>query len=207
VAHRLQRPQAALFAPGKGVVKMHRAIKTLLLLAAVAVVLAPAQARAEGYFAPWAGVNWGNDIDHGRAVVGVTAGGMGVGGIVGGEFDFGFSPSFFGTKNEFGSNSVLTAMGNLIVGLPLGGTVGRGIRPFVTGGVGLLRTQIDGGDVFSPEVDDNDVAWNAGAGVMGYLSDHVGLRGDVRYIRNMGDDVSGIGDIHFWRLGFGVTFR
>jgi hypothetical protein len=27
--------------------------------------------------------------------------------------------------------------------------------------------------------------WNAGGGVMGYFSDHFGLRGDVRYLRNI----------------------
>jgi hypothetical protein len=185
---------------------MRNAIKTLLLLAALAVVLAPVQARAEGFFAPWAGTNWGNDINHGRGVVGISAGGMGAAGTIGGEFDFGFSPSFFGPKSEFGSNSVMTAMGNLIVGVPIGGTSGRSVKPYFTGGVGVLRTQIDGGDVFNPSVDDNDFAWNLGGGVMGYFSDHVGLRGDLRYVRNTADD-SVLGNVHFWRLGVGLTFK
>mgnify|MGYP001793819268 CR=1 FL=1 len=54
----------------------------------------------------------------------------------------------------------------------------------------------------------------AGAGVMVYFSDHVGLRGDVRYLRATGDlttNVSSIdlnGDkLHFWRATVGVTFR
>src|SRR5258708_6912556 len=128
----------------KGVVEMRGAIKALLLSAAVAVVLAPAQARADGYVSPWAGVNFGSDIDNGRSAFGVGAGYMGAG-VIGGELDFGYSPSFFGTKNDFGNNTVINLMGNLIVGVPIGGTYGKGVRPYVTGGVGLIRTQIDGG--------------------------------------------------------------
>jgi opacity protein-like surface antigen len=127
-------------------------------------------------------------------------------GIIGGEFDFGLSPSFFGTKSEFGSNSVMTAMGNVIVGIPLGGQYGPSVRPYFTGGVGLLRTQIDGGDIFQATASDNDFAWNAGGGVMGYFSDHVGIRGDLRYVRNT-EEHAALGNVHFWRLGFGVTFR
>jgi len=66
-------------------------------------------------------------------------------GIAGGELDFGYSPSFFGTQNDFGHNTVIDLMANVIVGVPIGGTHGVGVRPFVTGGLGLIRTQIDGG--------------------------------------------------------------
>ena len=48
--------------------------------------------------------------------------------------------------------------------------------------------------------------WDAGAGVMGFFNDHVGLRGDVRYLRATHDLNSGISSIdlngnqlHFWR--------
>ena len=61
--------------------------------------------------------------------------------------DFGCSPSFFGTKSDFGNNTVMDLMGNVIVGVPIGGTHGAGVRPYVVGGVGLIRTQIDGGTV------------------------------------------------------------
>ncbi len=60
-------------------------------------------------------------FDNGRAGFGVTAGAMG-GGIIGGEVDFGYSPSFFGTSSDFGNNSVINLMGNVIVGIPVGGT-------------------------------------------------------------------------------------
>src|SRR5919199_4641086 len=123
---------------------MRRALKAAVLAATVAVVSAPALAHAEGYISPWVSANAGSSFDNGRAGFGVNAGGMGAG-IVGGEVDFGWSPSFFGTQNDFGNNSVIDLMGNVIVGVPVGGTHGAGIRPFVTAGAGLIRTQVDRG--------------------------------------------------------------
>ena len=123
---------------------MRRATKILLAIAAAALIYAPIDARADGYVSPWAGVNFaGGGLDSGRGSFGVQAGGMG-GGIIGGEVDFGYSPSAFGTQNDFGNNSIINLMGNVIIGIPIGGTYGTGFRPFVTGGVGLIRTQMDG---------------------------------------------------------------
>jgi len=175
----------------------------------------PALAHAEGYVSPWVAANAGTrfgDFDNGRAGFGVDAGGMGKG-IIGGELDFGFSPSFFGTKSVFGNNSVIDLMGNVIVGVPVGGTRGAGVRPFVTGGFGLIRTQVDG--LNNIDASNNMAGWNLGAGVMGYFNDHVGLRGDVRYLRSFEDTNTGIniidfnqaGQFHFWRAGVGVVLR
>src|SRR2546430_16851419 len=102
---------------------MRRVMKALIMTAVAAAISTPAIARAEGYVSPWAGVQFGSDVQNGRGSFGVHAGGMGAG-IIGGEFSFGFSPSFFGTKTDFGNNTVLDAMGNVIVCVPIGGTHG-----------------------------------------------------------------------------------
>jgi len=197
---------------------MKHVLKTLVLAGAVAVVLAPVQARADGWIAPWIGSAFGSNIDNGRGTFGVSAGGMG-GGIVGGEVDFGYNPSFFGTKTDFGNNSVINVMGNLIVGVPIGGTHGAGVRPYVVGGVGLIRTQIDGAtgtNFLRPASSDNMFGWDAGAGVMGFFNDHIGLRGELRYLRGTHDMNSSTGinsvdfngnKLHFWRPSIGVVFR
>jgi opacity protein-like surface antigen len=193
-----------------------RALKALILTAAVGLVVAPTQARADGFVTPWVGANWGsgNNIDNGRAAFGINAGGMGAG-IIGGEVAFGYSPSFFGTKNDFGNNTVLDLMGNIIVGVPVGGTHGGGVRPYLSGGVGLLRTQIDGGSLARVSSSNNMFGWNLGAGVMGYFNDHVGLRGDLRYTRGFEDlntgntvlDLDGSNQLHYWRISAGVVIR
>lgn len=194
---------------------MRKALPMFMLIAAIGIVL-PAQARAEGYVTPWVGANWGSDLTNGRAAFGVTAGGMG-GGIFGAEANFGYSPSFFGTQNDFGHNTVIDLMGNVIVGIPIGGSYHQpsAVKPFVTAGVGLLRTQIDGGTLAHVSSSNNMWGWNAGGGVMGYFNEHVGLRGDIRYLRGFEDlatgnnviDLSGNNQLHFWRLSGGVVLR
>jgi opacity protein-like surface antigen len=186
-----------------------RRVMYVMLLAGAALALSAAPARADGFVNPWAGVQFGSSADNGRGAFGVTAGGMGAG-IIGGEFDFGYSPSFFGTQNDFGHNSVINLMGNVIVGVPIGGTQGKGIRPFVTGGLGLIRTQIDGGTIAQVSSSNNQLGWDLGAGVMGYFNDHVGLRGDVRYFRDINGNIVNnidLGTLHFWRLSAGVVLR
>ena len=188
---------------------MRRLMNVLIFTAAVAIVAAPTQARAEGYVSPWAGVNFGSSVDNGRGAFGVNAGGMGKG-IIGGELGFGYSPSFFGTQNDFGNNTVIDFMANVILGVPIGGTHGAGVRPYATAGLGLIRTQIDGGTVAKVQSSNNDLGWNAGAGVMGYFTDHVGIRGDLRYFRNIqGNVINNIdfGKFHYWRGSIGVVIR
>ena len=194
---------------------MRGAIKVFMVAAAVALVSAPAVARADGYVSPFIGVNAENNSGNGRANFGVNAGGMGAG-IIGGELDFGYAPSFFGNSGTYGSNYVMDLMGNVIVGIPIGGTHGAGVRPYGTIGLGLLRSQVTGGVNGLVQTSNNDWGINAGAGVMGFLSDHVGLRGDLRYFRNFNDNsVISIpngtnidfGSFHFWRASFGVVLR
>jgi outer membrane protein with beta-barrel domain len=193
---------------------MKRVLKSLVLTGAMAVALAPVQARADGFVTPWVGSAFGSNIDNGRGTFGVSAGGMGAG-VIGGEVDFGYNPSFFGTQNDFGNNSVLNLMGNLIIGVPIGGTSGKMVRPYVVGGAGLIRTQIDGGNnanLFRPAASNNMLGWDAGVGVMGTFNEHIGIRGELRYLRAMQDwDTTSIdlnGDkLHFWRPSIGIVIR
>jgi hypothetical protein len=208
---------------------MQRAIRTLIGMGAIALVLAPVQARADGFVSPWVGSAFGSgngigigngvspsEIKNGQTTFGVNVGGMGAG-IIGGELDFGYSPSFFGDKTLFGNNTVIDVMANVIVGIPVGGQHGAGIRPYVTGGVGLLRTQIDGGTLGNISSSSNGAGWNAGGGVMGYFAQHIGLRGDLRYLRGFKETDFGLPSgfptsdnlsaLKFWRASIGVVFR
>jgi hypothetical protein len=188
---------------------MRRVLKALVLTAAVACVGAPAQARAEGFVSPWAGVNFsGTEGFEGKQAYGLNAGFMGAG-IIGLEGSFGWAPNFL-DQPDLG-NHEFDAMANLIIGIPIGGTHGAGIRPFVTGGLGLIQTKID------PSDPNNDFGYNLGAGVMGYFATHFGVRADVRYFRSINSDQiidlgNGLGNFdlggfHFWRATFGVVIK
>lgn len=196
-------------------------LKRCAIVAALLSVLAPASARADFLFTPNIGMTFGGAAD-GREhlTYGVSLGWMGAG-IFGFEGDFQFTPEFFEPKDDdidfFDSSNVLTVMGNAIIGIPVGGQSGAGIRPFAIAGVGLLKTRQETSDqVF--DVDSNEFGFNVGAGVMGFASDRLGFRGDVRYIRSFNDldgvgvsdaGIAGLsaGDFDFWRANFGVIFR
>jgi len=189
---------------------MQRILRALVVFAAVAGASAPRIAHADGFINLWAGRQFPSTGDQGRGAFGLTAGGTGSG-IVGGELELGYSPSFFGTENDFGHNTVLDLTFNVTLGMPVGNSHrGGSIRPFARIGAGLVRTQIDGGSLFNASSSENHFGWDLGGGVMGFFSERVGLRGDVTYFRNMtGNIVNGIdmGSLHYVRWSAGVVFR
>ena len=103
-----------------------------------------APARADWFLTPYVGVNFGNSADFGdvgdfednlekRILFGGSATWMG-NGIVGAEVDFGWAPNFFEMTTgdadfPFGDGNVTTLMGNLVIGAPIGGQSGPGLRP------------------------------------------------------------------------------
>ena len=202
-------------------------IAKLFTIGAMVVALLPAPASADWLFTPYLGANFGGNANFGefndfddeferRVDFGASLGWMGAG-VIGVELDFGYSPNFFeateGTGDfEFGDSNVTTLMGNILVGVPVGGQVGPGIRPYGSGGLGLIRSQITGTTLFN-DLDSNDLGVNIGGGVHGFFSDNVGLRGDLRYFRSLqdtepdGDLDLGLSDFDFWRGTVGVTFR
>jgi opacity protein-like surface antigen len=188
-------------------------------------------AAADWLFTPYLGVAFGANADFGdvgdlednlerRVTFGGSASWMGAG-IVGFEVDFGTSPNFFTFTSgdgdfEFGEGHLTTLMANVIVGAPIGGQSGVGVRPYGTAGIGLLRSSIDsiGGFDFFDDLSTNDLGFNAGAGAHVFFNDNIGLRGDVRYFRAIGgtgddDDLVDLQfeDFDFWRATAGVTFR
>lgn len=163
-----------------------------VLLAVIAFIVGvPAASSAQGYLVPSLGWDVGGsagncpsiwtDCQEKRTSYGVTFGK--IGGLFGFEGDIGYAPDFFGESVTFGTNSLLTVMGNLVVAFPAGP-----IRPFAEGGVGLIRTRLD--LLKTPSTgafDANNFGYNFGGGVMVLLPAHLGFRGDVRYFRTASD--------------------
>jgi opacity protein-like surface antigen len=166
--------------------------KRTLTLSLLLGLAAPAAASADGLFVPFIGVNFGGNsgrelsaaIDAERVDWGVSLAYMG-GGVLGLEADIANSPDFFG-KTDLGGSSVLTATGNLVFGIPIGGQHGVGFRPYALAGLGLIRSRVNTlGDPLRR--DENDFAWDFGGGAMFFFGTHVGLRAEVRYFRTFGD--------------------
>jgi hypothetical protein len=133
-------------------------------------------------------------------------------GIFGMEADVGFSPDFYGKTGAGGSNAI-TATGNLIVGIPFGGQKGFGLRPYGIVGAGLLRSKSEFGTGVA-EIDENNLTWSAGGGVLLFFGTRAGIRFDVRYFRTFDDlEILGIpiaqspGKVDFTRGSLGLVLR
>jgi hypothetical protein len=183
-----------------------------ILIALFIISSTPSFAHADWLFTPFAGQTFNGDAPDKRLNYGVGIGFMGAG-IFGVEFDASSTPDFFGASEDFGDNNVTTVMVNLIAGAPGGGQMGPGFRPYATAGAGLIRSRVDGLEGFVTQVSSSDFGVNVGGGVMGFFSDHVGVRGDIRYFRSLNDlneDFAlndALGDFDFWRWGAGVVVR
>jgi hypothetical protein len=206
-------------------------LRRLVITSALALIIAgtPSKASADWLFTPFLGMNWGGsatfddvlDADfedefEQKMNFGASLSWMGAGAF-GFEVDFGYSPNFFqntvGDDDfEFGDSNVTTLMANLKVGAPFGGQRGGGIRPYASGGLGLIKARIDDvDDLF--DVESTDWGLNVGGGIVGFFSDNFGLQGDVRYFRSLEDndpddefDVA-LGSFSFWRGTAGLVFR
>ena len=199
-------------------------VRKLFLISALSLVLLPTPASAQSWFvSPFIGANFGGNASFGdfddtddefekRVDFGATIGWNP--NVVGFEVDFGWSPNFFentaGEGNfEFGDSNVTTLMANLLISAP----PGAGIRPYGSGGLGLMRAQasIEAG-VFN-DLATNDLGFNLGGGINGQFNDNIGLRGDIRYFRSLQDNEPdnefdlALSEFDFWRGTVGLTFR
>jgi opacity protein-like surface antigen len=201
-------------------------VHKLLMASVLTLALVPGSASAQDwFFTPFIGANFGGNANFAdfddfddeverRLDFGATLGWAGPG-VVGFEVDFGYSPNFFedtaGDANfEFGDSNVTTLMANILFTAP--NQFGAGIRPYGSGGLGLMRSHISGGDFFD-DLSTNDFGFNIGGGVQGYFNENIGLRGDIRYFRALTDDEPdnefdlALSEFDFWRGTVGVTFR
>jgi hypothetical protein len=191
-----------------------------VIVAALAVItLSAVPARADGFFIPFFGVNFGGDsgkefsegFDSSQFNWGASLGFMGAG-IFGVEGDFGFSPDFYG-KTDVGGSKAITATGNLLLGIPFGGQQGFGVRPYGLVGAGLLKSNSDFGTGVA-EIDENSVTWSVGGGVLLFFGTRAGMRFDVRYFRTFDDlEILGLeigqspGKVDFTRGSVGFVLR
>lgn len=195
-----------------------RKLTKLGIMAALALTLSTTTARADWLFTPNIGAGFGGSADTGEHLTyGASIGWMGAG-VFGWEADFSYTPEFFEGDNDdvdffnTGDSNVTTIMGNVLIGAPIGGQTGPGVRPYFVGGAGLLQSRVEDADELF-EIDNNDFGINVGGGVMGFMTDNVGFRGDIRYFRAFGEDEGNdefdldLSDFDFWRGTVGVTFR
>jgi opacity protein-like surface antigen len=156
------------------------AARSVLFALAIAGAV-PGTAHAQGFISPFIGFDFGgdsgcptaSDCEDKNSNIGVAFGSMG--GVVGFEAELGYARAFFGETPDTGS-SVLTFMANLLVGPKIGP-----VKPYVVGGLGLIKTHVELTVPDLVETDNNSFGWDFGGGVMIMFGEHIGVRGDLRH--------------------------
>lgn len=198
-------------------------LQKTLTLGALLLILAPASAGAQAIVTPVFGAAIGGDtIEPPKKTLGGLVGFWGDGPI-GFEVDFSYFPDFFPEGHPNGElhavGDLVTIMGNVIVGTSVAPDA-YGVRPYASGGIGMFQIRADEpSNLF--EVRGNDLGYNVGGGVIAFLSDAVGVRGDLRFFqdlrdkdkdlaaesRHSGQALVRFGRFNFFRASAGVTFR
>lgn len=184
-------------------------------IAVVALAIVPGTvtpASAQAFISPLIGYNFGGDsgcpeisgCENKNLNLGVAFGSLGA--IVGAEFEFGYAKDFFG-ETEGVSSNVLTVMGSFMVAPRFGP-----IQPYVLGGLGLIKTNVELTVEEVLDSDNNNFGWNFGGGLFVFFGEHVGIRGDIRYFHAFQDlevlsiPLGGL-KLDFGRASGAVVFR
>ena len=196
-------------------VRLSRALAAGVLLA----LTFPQSAAAEWHFTPMLGTTFfiktsvvdpdaATDQSH-RNIGGSVA--LLSGGILGAEGLIVWTPGLFtGDKGLVKRSRSIAVMGNIVVTTPRRWTE-YSLRPFVSGGFGLIKvSKTETAGVFP--FNSNLPAFNIGGGAIGFLSKRTGVRFDLRYYSNLArSDVEGNigGRVHmrYMTASVGLVFR
>lgn len=200
-------------------------VSRLLAAAAVAaaVVCPPTAARADVFVSPFLGVKFkgsGNQLDLDvESGAQRTSSSVGISGVVLMDAGFGFEVDIAHQSRFFeseGGNAIVTRSGvttlsgNLILALPISITR-ESLRPYAVAGLGWMHAASNDLIGFNP-VNNDYVGLTLGVGAVGFLTDVVGLRFDLRYLKSVSSsDTSAVSAdlarLKFWRTTIGVVFR
>ena len=172
-----------------------------LLLVGLAAV--PAEAEADTVFTPFLGTAFGDDRTQSVATTGASLASMGT--LFGFEVDFSRTAGPLAVHGFGGEGPVTQISGNMVAGLSF-----RAVRPYVLGGAGWMRMEVGATEADPGELREGLVVV-AGGGLMGFLTDHVGTRFDMRYLRQASVATTfrtlDLAPTGFWRATVGLALR
>jgi opacity protein-like surface antigen len=183
----------------------------------------PAPAAADLFVSPFLGVKFKgatNELDLDRAAgARDTKSAVGISGVVisddglGLEVEVAHQPRFFERKGGTGlvtRSGVTTLGGNVMLALPLSITR-ESLRPYVVAGLGWMHASARDGIGFN-DFSNDFLGLTLGVGAVGFVSDVVGLRFDLRLLKSVSSsdtsNLSGdLAQLRFWRATVGLVFR
>jgi hypothetical protein len=191
-------------------------VKSIIIVTVLCVSAAARVASAQVFISPFVDTTLSSPSAAGSSSkpgFGVALGNVGK--IVGAETEIGYQPQVIdNTANALQKSRVITFSGNTLIGP----TIGR-VKVYGAIGAGDLYlnvTSLSSLVVPNPtSISTNYFTINAGGGVMGFFTTHLGVRADVRYFRAYGFKVTDLQNaglaldhFDFWRasLGFAAKF-
>jgi opacity protein-like surface antigen len=161
---------------------------TRLALVTVFLACTAIEARAQGFFSPFIGYDYGGDslcanftgCEQKKLNIGFSFGKLGKAG--GFEEEIAWAKDFFGSTPSGSDSNVLTVMSNFMIAPKIGP-----VRPYGLFGVGLMKAHVDLNPVNVISFSNNMFAWDLGGGLMVLFGDHVGIRGDIRHFHSFQD--------------------
>ena len=161
---------------------------TRVALAAVILACAVTPARAQGFFSPFIGYDYGGDslcqalrgCEEKNLNIGFSFGKLGKAG--GFEEEIAWAKNFFGKTSPDSDSSVLTIMSNFMIAPNIGP-----VRPYGLFGVGLMKAHVNLNPVNLVSFTNNQFAWDLGGGVMVMFGQHIGIRGEIRHFHSFQD--------------------
>jgi hypothetical protein len=186
-----------------------------IVLAASFLLSAAGDVAAQGFINPFVGTTLTSpspDGAHSKAGFGLSFGKIGQ--VVGGEGELAYYPEVLdNAANALAKNRVLTFSGNVLVGP----SIGR-LKAYGAAGAGDLRlnfTSISSLAKPTPDSLSSDYfAVNVGGGAMGFFTPNLGVRGDLRYYRAFGLDLTdleasglSLNHFNFWRANIGLVAK
>jgi hypothetical protein len=197
----------------RGAARSTAVLVTGLLLASVRTYAEDRQIR------PFIGVTFGGVttfvLDHAvskpNPAIGASA--VFLGELFGTEVELADAPGFFepDDKHLVLSSRVTTLSGNVVVAVPHRLTE-YSLRPYFVGGGGLMRVRTTtASNVF--DVSKVIPQFDVGVGVVGFVTDRIGVCWDVRRFQSIGSNTRGVGlsigdeRLSFWRATMSAAIR
>jgi hypothetical protein len=196
---------------------LRRAVPMAALMWALTAM--PALAQAGWVVIPFLGVKFGGstsivDLDlaasSSKTTFGVSAARLPQG-VLGVESEFAYVPAYFEDPHQHNviNSYAIDLSGAVLLMLPPGAT-GGGLRPYTSIGLGMIHADAqDVLDIF--RIRRTVPALSLGGGAIGLLTNTVGVRFDVRFLRSVARDdrtLVAIGKrISYWRASIGIVRR
>ena len=190
----------------------------ILLGGTFLVLFAARDAAAQGFISPFVGTTLSSPTATGSSTkpgFGVAFGGLGK--FIGGETEIAYYPEVIdNSTNALAKSRVISFSGDTLIGP----TIGR-VKPYVALGAGDLHlnvTKLASVLIPNPASLSNDYfSFNVGGGVMGFVTNHLGVRADLRYFRAFGIKVADLDNaglaglaldhFNFWRASVGLAAK